>query len=530
MTLSNTSNQDLTTKTDINDGSTNLDSLYCSHLWSNSNLRRAILNAPCAENKIIKYCYTCKGKVRKYEIKLPSDNFVPNHHSTPNEKIIKHIEYPLGELLENSVGDGPQLCRSSDKKIRNPEADLETVNADNTDCIPSISSQIDSSFRQKFTSYEMRPNEINQRRLRKSLRGIGCIVNFSLTDSPVKKRTQIQACSISVMIVAIVVISFVLVNFTTPNFTRATKVVSTIVVPTNKIKSNNNSFSTTIIYTDDTLLTDESTTVDPTTVEPFVHTTENITLMSSIISKIRKNIRTYPKVYKERNSYKVKDIINRDLSEKFCSCQTNEVCMLDENSGKSICKQSIDIDDPTGCGGLCALETEACQLVDKMRGVRVCRLLTLVTCSEQEWRCRNGLCVRAEARCDGSIQCYDRSDEMHCDCDLTKQFRCGHSISCFPNTKLCDGIIDCWDGFDEVNCTTECPKDQFTCTDGQCILSSRFCDGFADCEDGSDEPNGCDGGCSAHELRCVNHRCVPHAARCDGHDNCGDATDELHCS
>lgn len=52
--------------------------------------------------------------------------------------------------------------------------------------------------------------------------------------------------------------------------------------------------------------------------------------------------------------------------------------------------------------------------MDKARGVRVCRLLTLVTCSPKEWRCRNGLCVPAEARCDGSIQCYDRSDEMYC--------------------------------------------------------------------------------------------------------------------
>lgn len=39
------------------------------------------------------------------------------------------------------------------------------------------------------------------------------------------------------------------------------------------------------------------------------------------------------------------------------------------------------------------------------------------------------------------------------DCDLTKQFRCGHSMSCFSNTKLCDGVIDCWDGYDEMNCT-----------------------------------------------------------------------------
>ncbi|CAH2050397.1 unnamed protein product, partial [Iphiclides podalirius] len=175
--------------------------------------------------------------------------------------------------------------------------------------------------------------------------------------------------------------------------------------------------------------------------------------------------------------------------------------MLQESSGTSVCRIAIDQNDPTGCGGLCALDTEACQLVDKARGVRVCRLLSQVTCSPQEWRCRNGFCVSADARCDGSIQCYDRSDEMHCDCDLSKQFRCGQSISCFSNTKLCDGVIDCWDGFDEVNCTAECPEDQFTCTNGQCILSTRFCDGLADCGDGSDEPNGCDGACNAHEIR-----------------------------
>lgn len=60
------------------------------------------------------------------------------------------------------------------------------------------------------------------------------------------------------------------------------------------------------------------------------------------------------------------------------------------------------------------METEACHLVDKIRGVRVCRLLTQVTCSSEDWRCRNGFCVSSEARCDGYIHCYDRSDEMHC--------------------------------------------------------------------------------------------------------------------
>ncbi|XP_013191227.2 uncharacterized protein LOC106135477 [Amyelois transitella] len=523
MTLSNDYDDQISEKTDINIGSPNLESLYCSHLWSNSNLRRAIISSPKTDKKEIKYCYTCKGKIRRYEL---NHNFVPNDHSTPN-KTERDNKLPRNETYDNCFGESSQHFNDTNLTTKREKENAEP----DKECIPSISQQIDSSFRQKFTSYEMHPNENNQRRLRKSLKGIRCIVNFSLTESPMKKRTQIQACSISLMIVAIIGISFVLVNFTSPNFTRATNVDSTIVVPIKNIKINQSSSTETNFYSDPHLLTEVSTTEYVTTTEHSIYTTENISLKSSIISKIRKNIRTYPKDGKrERESQKPKDIINRDLSERFCSCQSNEVCMLDENSGTSICKKAIDIDDPTGCGGLCALETEACKLVDRVRGVRVCRLLTLASCSPEEWRCRNGLCVKAEARCDGSIQCYDRSDELHCDCDLTKQFRCGQSISCFSNTKMCDGVIDCWDGYDEVNCTAECPKDQFTCTDGQCILASRFCDGFADCTDGSDEPHGCDGDCSAHELRCGNHRCVPTTARCDGHDNCGDSTDELHCS
>ncbi|XP_063821697.1 uncharacterized protein LOC135071796 [Ostrinia nubilalis] len=525
MTLSQDSGDRFVTKTEITDSS-NWNSLYCSHLWSNSNLRKAILTAPYPDNRVIKYCYTCKGKIRKYEIKSSEDNFIPNIHSTPNGKVeSRHNESTSSYTPENSFSVISQDLPSSSIPLK----DIST-NVDSNQCIPTISRQIDSSFRQKYTSYEMRPNEINQRRLRKSLKGIGCIVNLALNDSPVKKRTQIQACSISVMIVAIVVISFVLVNFTSPNFTRATSVASTIVVPTNNIiDSNETSSAITNIYANPTLRTDVTIKEVSTTMEPLTTSTVNNSLVSNIINKIRKNVRTFPKETKKETRIP-KDIINRDLSQRFCSCQTDEVCMLDENSGTSICRKAVDIDDPTGCGGLCALETEACQLVDRARGVRVCRLLTLVTCSPQEWRCRNGLCVRAEHRCDGTIQCYDRSDEMHCDCDLTKQFRCGHSISCFSNTKLCDGYIDCWDGFDELNCTAECPQDQFTCTDGQCIMSSRFCDSLADCEDGSDEPQGCDGECGAHEMRCANRRCVPNAARCDGRDNCGDASDELHCS
>lgn len=349
MTLSGSFDEQLPTTSDILDGSSsNWDALYCSHLWSNSNLRKAIINAPHTDSKVIKYCYTCKGKIRKYEIKSPKDNFVPNNHSTPNGKItIKDIEVPITELQDNPLDDNNSHEFSSN---RNPIRDVDIVNVENTQCIPSISRQIDSSIRQKYTSYEMRPNEINRRRLRKSLKGVGCFVNFSLTDSPVKKRTQIQACSISVMIVAIVVISFVLVNFTTPSFTRATNVVSTIVVPTDNLDFNETSSAiSSVVSKPDTvteiIVTEISKPEISPTLEPMIPSTENISLISNIITKIRKNIRTYPK---KQDSQKPKDIINRDLSPKFCSCQTNEVCMLDENSGTAICRPAVDVEDPTG--------------------------------------------------------------------------------------------------------------------------------------------------------------------------------------
>ncbi|CAB3240615.1 unnamed protein product [Arctia plantaginis] len=524
MTLSGSFNDPLS-KTDTVDNSINLNSLYCSHLWANSHIRNAIIAAPY-EDRNITYCYTCKGKIRKYEVKSPK-SFMPQTHSTPNKEItILKEDLPINGQENSLENKKTEEFRSLDNSI---SKDPASTIVESKQRIPSISQQIDSSFRQKYISYEMEPRCVRRQRLRKTLKGFGCIVNFTMTDNPLKKRTQIQACSISIMIVAIVIISFILVNFTHPNFKAVANITSTSVVPT-KVNFNKTVSANTNVYSE--LLSEAQTKVAEsyftTTVSTSNAITNNIT-QTSVLSKIRKNIRTYPKNSKEELTGVPKDINNRDVSQRFCSCQRNEICMLDENSGTSVCRKPIDEEDPTGCGGLCALETEACQLVDKARGVRVCRLLTLVTCSPKEWRCRNGLCVSAEARCDGSIQCYDRSDEMYCDCDLTKQFRCGHFISCFSQTKLCDGVIDCWDGYDEVNCTVECPDDQFTCNSGQCIAASRFCDGLADCMDGSDEPDGCGGNCGTHEIQCRNQRCVPRTVHCDGRDNCGDASDELHC-
>lgn len=341
---------DPSTPLDSIESSVNLNSLYCSHLWANSNLRSAIITAPCRERNIITYCYTCKGKIRKYELKS-TRNFTPHNHSTPNKDItIGKDETYANEQEEHAIDTNtPQTICSFNNTLQ----DLESTNVDDKQRIPSISQQIDSSFRQKYTSYEMDPNNDSRRRLRKSLRGFGCIVNFASTDSSLKKRTQIQACSISVMIVAIVIISFILVNFASPNFKGMTNKISTTVVPTkNKINETSNITNSHLEIPSITEI-NLNNKYFTSTESSSSYNTENSTSLS-VISKIRKNIRTYPKLSsKTDESEKPKDVNNRDLSQRFCTCQKNEICMLDENSGTSLCRKPTDDDDPTGTFILC---------------------------------------------------------------------------------------------------------------------------------------------------------------------------------
>ena len=283
MTLSGSFDDSITTSGNL-ERSINLNSLYCSHLWTNSNLRSAIITAPPKDRNVITYCYTCKGKIRKYELKPPK-NFTPHNHSTPNKDVTI-------EKYETFVNGQQELSGPIDTNCE----DLDPTNVENKLRIPSISQQIDSSFRQKYTSYEMDARNTRRQRLRKSLRGFGCIVNFASADSPVKKRTQIQACSISVMIVAIVIISFILVNFTNPNFKGTANKISTTVVPTKSIDINETAAAITNVYLDLPSVTEMHSTEEyfTSTESASTFSTENFTL-SSVISKIRKNIRTYPK-------------------------------------------------------------------------------------------------------------------------------------------------------------------------------------------------------------------------------------------
>lgn len=62
------------------------------------------------------------------------------------------------------------------------------------------------------------------------------------------------------------------------------------------------------------------------------------------------------------------------------------------------------------------MNTEACREIDKITGVKYCLSLLGPTssCLDEEWQCRNSRCVPNEARCNGTPQCYDKSDEMNC--------------------------------------------------------------------------------------------------------------------
>ncbi|XP_076635138.1 uncharacterized protein LOC143348586 isoform X2 [Colletes latitarsis] len=221
-------------------------------------------------------------------------------------------------------------------------------------------------------------------------------------------------------------------------------------------------------------------------------------------------------------------------STRYCDdCLHGEVCVALVDEEVPICRIGLDLEDPTGCAGLCVVDKQRCHRldIDAFRCVEIEHY-----CLDDEWTCSNTLCIPLTKHCDGHMNCYDHSDEYNCACDLETHFQCGNETSCLPLEKRCDAKIDCWDAADEINCTLgrnlgrSCPSEnEFTCSNGQCISKARFCDGLPDCDDRSDEPHGCQGRCNKHEFTCQNSRCIAKGMKCNGIDDCGDGTDERHC-
>lgn len=171
-----------------------------------------------------------------------------------------------------------------------------------------------------------------------------------------------------------------------------------------------------------------------------------------------------------------------------------------------------------------------------------------IVCTEDEFQCLSGHCIPWKKRCNGFVDCDDKSDENQCQVEeipeLTtapttcsaQQFRCSNG-TCIPFSWKCDGYDDCRDGLDENFCQNEyCYGPQFRCSNGVCIPHSWRCDRYTDCIDGSDEQHCVIGTstddqatCGPELFRCHNNICIPYSWRCDNYHDCTDGSDELSC-
>ncbi|XP_046987649.1 atrial natriuretic peptide-converting enzyme-like [Schistocerca americana] len=68
------------------------------------------------------------------------------------------------------------------------------------------------------------------------------------------------------------------------------------------------------------------------------------------------------------------------------------------------------------------------------------------------FQCDVKRCIPKDWRCDGHVDCQDRTDELHCEtCSKQGLIHCGEK-RCMSQSHVCDGIVDCPWGQDERNC------------------------------------------------------------------------------
>ena len=164
----------------------------------------------------------------------------------------------------------------------------------------------------------------------------------------------------------------------------------------------------------------------------------------------------------------------------------------------------------------------------------------LPLCSNDEFRCKSGLCIPNIWFCDGHHDCLDHDDEDEDKCINVKsngtQFQNMQTNETVPSLNENEGTVGVPDFGLITHESQICGEHSFKCSSSNHCVSERWvCDGTPDCPDRSDEHM-----CLHTHYSCLNltvqgqetylcadgFTCIPLTSICDGVDHCPDGSDE----
>lgn len=193
-----------------------------------------------------------------------------------------------------------------------------------------------------------------------------------------------------------------------------------------------------------------------------------------------------------------------------------------------------------GCSDICLSDGPSSRVCMCVTG-HVFKDSTNTTClkrSSCDFRCStSGECLEASQKCNGKVECLDKSDETDCTKDESKcaatEFKCRSGNQCIPVGQRCDSHFNCDDRSDEVDCTEvekkeHCKSTEMRCPSGFCVDVTQRCDGHDDCGDGFDERSDlCKStDCPRGFFKCLSGQCLPKEFECNAYIDCKDASDE----